>query len=373
MAASHRITRENGKVRVHGLEVFMAFDPSIDDAKADPRLAKWTNERVRKSVEKTLGFMARGSRPQFIVRHDLREGEPGTPPPPEAVGVIMDLWTEERGGVAYAVCDAEFTEEKFAAYIESNAYPRRSAEFWADNDHMSEVALLGRETPRRPLPDTHFARRGAREQFSAKLRFSYTGAGGGGNTFVPASAGKDDKMTVEERIGKLEAAVEEMAKCLKIKHSADMTGDSEGEAGKAAMAKPAAAPAPEGDGLIRAELDAAKTALEAMKEQFKQVEQGAKRERFGRQLDDMIREGVAIKDEAKAAILERIVGSEDPDAEVAYIKSNFARLPINTEIPVGKAALPKTKLTMEQIREKAEEFAKKGDIDGYHKWVRENQ
>lgn len=368
MRGSHRITREGGKVRIHGLEVFMAYDPRIDTG-ADKGVVKWTNDRLRKAIETTRAHMDRGSFPQFVVMHE-REGQPAAP---ESVGSIADLWYEERDGVGYAVADAVFSDENFGAYIQSNRYPRRSAEFWKDNDHMSEVALLGRETPRRPLPDTHFARRGDKESHG-KTRFSYAGTGGGGNTFVP-DTGRKNTMSIEDRVSAIEASVEKMGKMM-----AKLCNEkaAEGEEKKDENAKPAApaaaaptAPASDAELVTRAELNSALAALEATKAEMQKAQDEARREKFGRRVDELRADGVAIKDADVPALVERIARAADPDAELGWIKDNFQRLPVRLEIPAHRAVHPVQKVSPEEIREKAEEFARKGDADGYRKWMNE--
>jgi hypothetical protein len=96
---------------------------------------------------------ARGSRPKLVIEHE----KDGKPTRPEAVGDVVSVQYQERNGVGYVVGDVEMPKEAFDLLLASNAYPRRSAEIWKDN-HLSEVALLGRDTPRRPLPDTRFTK-----------------------------------------------------------------------------------------------------------------------------------------------------------------------------------------------------------------------
>lgn len=344
----------------------MAYDPRIDDAKNDPALAKWTNERLQKSIAVTRQHMDRGSMPQFVLRHATKEG---TPAPDIALGPVSDLWYEERDGVGYAVADAEFNEDDFAALIESNRYPRRSAEFWPDNDHMSEIALLGRDTPRRALPDSHFDRKGAKA-FFGKTRFDYAGIGGGANTFVPTAGRKNDEMTTEERLDKLENALSGMSKQLnKLCGEKEDAPKDENKKSLGSIALTVDAPA---DTVSRAEFNSAVLALEATKVEMAKVSAEAAKEKFGRVVDALVnQDGIAIKDEDREGVIARIAGAADPAAEIDYIKRNFQKMPLRQEIKVQFAALPGQKVSPEQIKAKAEEFAKTGDTEGFQKWMRD--
>jgi hypothetical protein len=95
---------------------------------------------------------------------------------------------EEYEG-AGIVGDVEMNIKDFKKYLASNRYPRRSAEIWEDG-HLSEVALLGRETPARPIRDTKFTRQGTKKVFSRPATFDMVSAGGS-NTYIPN--GSDEK------------------------------------------------------------------------------------------------------------------------------------------------------------------------------------
>ena len=186
MPASHTVEKtDEGKVRIRNLELFMGFDPSIDSDE-DEAMQGYDNARVKDIVSRTGKFIQRGSRPKLVIEHE----KDGKPTRPEAVG------------------DVEMPKEAFDSLLASNAYPRRSAEIWKDN-HLSEVALLGRDTPRRPLPDTRFTKRGEKAVFERPMgtvritldspdQFAEIGVGGGLNTFIP-SAGTGKKQMPSKR------------------------------------------------------------------------------------------------------------------------------------------------------------------------------
>ncbi len=217
MPASHTVEKtDEGKVRIRNLELFMGFDPSIDSDE-DEAMQGYDNARVKDIVSRTGKFIQRGSRPKLVIEHE----KDGKPTRPEAVGDVTSVRYEERNGVGYVVGDVEMPKEAFDSLLASNAYPRRSAEIWKDN-HLSEVALLGRDTPRRPLPDTRFTKRGEKAVFERPMgtvritldspdQFAEIGVGGGLNTFIP-SAGTGKKQMPSKMKKKMEADADEEAK-----------------------------------------------------------------------------------------------------------------------------------------------------------------
>ena len=60
---SHGVVAADDKVTIQRVELFMAFDPAIDDGETDPELKKFDNERLRSIVKSTGKHMARGSFP----------------------------------------------------------------------------------------------------------------------------------------------------------------------------------------------------------------------------------------------------------------------------------------------------------------------
>ena len=141
-SSSHKVTESEGKVIIHGLEIFCAYDPKIDKS-YDEDLMQFDNNRVRLIVECTRQYMAKGQYPRLVVMHE-RDGRE----PKSSVGRFTDISYEERDGVGYILGECEVTKEVFDKLLGSNSFPRRSAEIWQDQNHLSEVALLGRETPR---------------------------------------------------------------------------------------------------------------------------------------------------------------------------------------------------------------------------------
>jgi len=371
MPASHTVEQTpEGKVRIRGLELFMAYDPAIDSGE-DEAMQQYDNDRVRNIVSRTGKFIQRGSRPKLVIEHE----KDGKPTRPEAVGDVVSVQYQERNGVGYVVGDVEMPKEAFDSLLASNAYPRRSAEIWKDN-HLSEVALLGRDTPRRPLPDTRFTKRGEKAVFERPMgtvrvtldspdQFAEIGVGGGLNTFIP-SAGTGKKQMPSKMKKRMEAEDEEAKKVaaaameceaedeLKDEQEADAeamaasgmefeadedkdemqddvhvdigshSGEEEEEeeemeaayGGKAKMSKSSS----------KAE-KALFARVQALEESNKTLERQLRLERFGREVDGMISSGYRCG-KFRNAMVEELADTARPEAKMAFWKATMARDPI---------------------------------------------
>ena len=371
MPASHTVEQTpEGKVRIRGLELFMAYDPAIDSGE-DEAMQQYDNDRVRNIVSRTGKFIQRGSRPKLVIEHE----KDGKPTRPEAVGDVVSVQYQERNGVGYVVGDVEMPKEAFDSLLASNAYPRRSAEIWKDN-HLSEVALLGRDTPRRPLPDTRFTKRGEKAVFERPMgtvrvtldspdQFAEIGVGGGLNTFIP-SAGTGKKQMPSKMKKRMEAEDEEAKKVaaaameceaedeLKDEQEADAeamaasgmefeadedkdemqddvhvdigshSGEEEEEdeemeaayGGKAKMSRSGS----------KAE-KALFARVQALEESNKTLERQLRLERFGREVDGMISSGYRCG-KFRNAMVEELADTARPEAKMAFWKATMARDPI---------------------------------------------
>lgn len=381
---SHRITEAGDKVTIEGVELFMAFDPQIDDGKADPELKRFDNDRLRNIVKSTGKHIRRGSFPQVVVMHEKDGKEPKS-----SVGRIPTIRYEERDGVGYIVGDMEVGRDIFDRLIATNAFPRRSAEIWSESDHLSEVALLGRETPRRPLPDTHFARAGQKITFS-KSNHDLAGVGGGLNTFVPATIKEEAAMPsdsdIREQLEAMKCAIEGMAESMK-KHfgSAEEKGDEEKD-DMAGEGMKFAEEAGEGDG-VHIDIDshgeekeeeegdeqeviamrstyAIRSENARLKARMARLEAEMKREKFAREIDILEQEGYRVPESQRGALLAQLQSASDPVALLESWRDLFARDPIGTKIDMSRASLPKAMSPgdvgdlVKQFAGKPEEFAK---------------
>lgn len=381
---SHRITEAGDKVTIEGVELFMAFDPQIDDGKADPELKRFDNDRLRNIVKSTGKHIRRGSFPRVVIMHEKDGKEPKS-----SVGRIPTIRYEERDGVGYIVGDMEVGRDIFDRLIATNAFPRRSAEIWSESDHLSEVALLGRETPRRPLPDTHFARAGQKITFS-KSNHDLAGVGGGLNTFVPATIKEEAAMPsdsdIREQLEAMKCAIEGMAESMK-KHfgSAEEKGDEEKD-DMAGEGMKFAEEAGEGDG-VHIDIDshgeekeeeegeeqeviamrstyAIRSENARLKARMARLEAEMKREKFAREIDILEQEGYRIPESQRGALLAQLQSASDPVALLESWRDLFARDPIGTKIDMSRASLPKAMSPgdvgdlVKQFAGKPEEFAK---------------
>ena len=369
MPASHSVEKtEEGKVRIKNLELFMGFDPSID-SDDDEAMQGYDNERVKDIVQRTGKFIQRGSRPKLVVEHE----KDGKPTRPEAVGDITSVRYEERNGVAYVVGDVEMQPDRFADLLASNAYPRRSAEIWKDN-HLSEVALLGRDTPRRPLPDTKFTKRGSKVVFERPMgvvsvsidsreKFAEIGVGGGLNTFIPS--GTKGKPMPSKMKKKMEQDAEEAKKALAaadMECAADEDEDEmEAEADAAAMeasddeaemsyaaedeekfeegvhvdigSHTGEAEEEEDEEMEaayggKAKMSKGKTSEKALFARVQELERQLKLERFGKEVDSMIQAGYRCG-KFRNSMVEELSDCGNPGAKIAFWKATMAKNPIN--------------------------------------------
>jgi hypothetical protein len=375
MPASHTVEKtDEGKVRIRNLELFMGFDPSIDSDE-DEAMQGYDNARVKDIVSRTGKFIQRGSRPKLVIEHE----KDGKPTRPEAVGDVTSVRYEERNGVGYVVGDVEMPKEAFDSLLASNAYPRRSAEIWKDN-HLSEVALLGRDTPRRPLPDTRFTKRGEKAVFERPMgtvritldspdQFAEIGVGGGLNTFIPsAGTGKKQmpskmkkKMEADEEAKKVAAAAMECEAEDEAKDEQEADAEAMA-AGGMEFAGPIDGDEDEenfGDGVHvdigshqgeaeeedEKEMEAAyggKTSMsktsskaekalfarvQALEESNKTLERQLRLERFGREVDGMISGGYRCG-KFRNAMVEELADSPRPEAKMAFWKATMAKDPI---------------------------------------------
>lgn len=386
MSASHTVENTpEGKVRIKNLELFMGFDPSID-SDDDEAMQAYDNGRVKDIVRRTGKFIARGSRPKLVIEHE----KDGRPTAPEAVGDITSVRYEERNGVAYVVGDVEMPKARFDELLATNAYPRRSAEIWKD-DHLSEVALLGRDTPRRPLPDTRFTKHGSKMVFErpmgvvavtidSKEKFDgMVGVGGGLNTFIPSTTkgkpmpAKHKKKMEAEAKKRHEAAAEAAARHAAMECEADEDEEKHEAAADAAAMEAEAAAAEhddhddadkfygpmhdehEAEGVhvdigshhgeeeededeMEAEAEAAyggkhkmskgDKSTKALFARVQELERQLKLERFGKEVDGMIRDGFRCS-KFRNSMVEELSDCANPAAKIAFWKATMAKNPIN--------------------------------------------
>lgn len=371
---SHQITNDGNKVVIHNLEVFCAYDPSIDND-SDEELAKFDNDRVMDIVESTQQYMSKGSFPRLVVMHERDGNEPKS-----SVGRFTKIGYEERGGVGYIVGDCEVERSVFDKLLATNAFPRRSAEIWQEHNHLSEVALLGRETPRRPLPDTHFAARGERVTFSRKLRFDMGTVGGGLSTFIPTT--KEAKMDNKEicaEIETLKSSMNEISEKFK-KLFAETDNEDEDKVDMSAddMIQQQFGEDDEGDVHIDIgdphndeeeqlsrysrnhgghDMISMRRENHRMLRELQEIRAELSREKFSRELDSMESEGYRIPAERRPRLIAELSSSRNPAELIDTWRDMFARDPMGMRIDMSRASLPKSEIDSKQISELVKEFA----------------
>jgi len=397
---SHRVSDLGDKVVIHDLEVFCAYDREID-GDHDPELAKFDNERVADIVDSTQQYMNRGSFPRLVVMHE-RDGKE----PKSSVGRFTKIQYQERDGVGYIVGDCEVERSVFDKLLATNAFPRRSAEIWQEQNHLSEVALLGRETPRRPLPDTHFGRRGQRVCFSRPLRpveFDMGTVGGGMSTYVPGTKDINMNEDLREEINALKAAMEEMKNSYKKRFGDDADKDEmaepdademsmrEGEAetmeADDMLVQQFAEEEGDGDGIhididshgdedeeeededeaaafpasrrfsSRRDMFAMRRENKRMARELATMRAELHAEKFGREIDAMEQEGYRIPAERRPQLIAELIASRDPAELLDTWRDLFARDPIGQRIDMSRASLPKGDIDARQISEMVREYA----------------
>ena len=379
---SHPISDQGDKVTIERVELFMAFDPAIDDGEADPELKRFNNKRLKDIVASTRKHMARGSFPRLVIMHEKDGKEPKS-----AVGRFPTISYEERDGIGYIVGDMEVNRDIFDRFIATNAFPRRSAEIWSGSNHLSEVALLGRETPRRPLPDTHFTRKGEKITCS-KSNHDLVGAGGGLNTFIPTTTKEEASMAssddMREELEAMKCAISELSDMMKKKFADDST-DKDEMAADDEEEKDEMAEDEESEGQVHIDIEAededgemedesviasrrSTYALRSenarLKSRFARLEAELKREKFEREVEIMEQEGYRIPDSQREALVGQLQASRNPVALLESWRDLFARDPIGTKIDMSRAALPRgmdigdVGSLVKQFAGKPEEFAR---------------
>ena len=198
---SHRITEDGNKVTIHDLELFVGHIDGFDDD--DSEIKDLDEKKIFEIISKTEKHISAGSSPKLVLMHQDENGNA----PTESIGDIVNIHSKPikincSEGESYEgagiVGDVEMSKEDFQKYLASNRYPRRSAEIWEDG-HLSEVALLGRETPARPIRDTKFTRQGTKKVYHRPATFDMVSPGGT-NTYIPSGSNEKEEYDMPDPI-----------------------------------------------------------------------------------------------------------------------------------------------------------------------------
>jgi len=385
MIPSHRISNDGNKVVIHDLEVFCAYSKKID-GDTDDDLKKFDNNRVRTIVENTNRHMSMGSATRLVVMHEKDGDEPKS-----SVGRFTKISYQERNGVGFIVGDCEVERTVFDKLLATNAFPRRSAEIWQDQNHLSEVALLGRETPRRPLPDTNFNRSGELVTFARPLRFDMGTVGGGLSTFIPDTKGtkkmaNDNETDLRSQVDMLRASLDELNGQFK-KRFAEPESDEDEEVREGEKDEMSADDMiadqfaeEEGDGVdIDIDLDgndeeededlfpasrqgsvdvfAMRRENSRMQRELSQIRSDLAKAKFAREIDAMEQDGYRIPAARRGRLIAELSASRDPSDLIDTWRDLFARDPMNTRIDMSRSSLPQGDIDSKQIAELVREHA----------------
>lgn len=337
---SHRIEQRDGMVVIRDLELFVGFDKELDGEKS--KLRRFDRRGVEAIVSRTKEYIARGQTPKLILGHNDKDtSKPNDRP---VIGDIPRIKLRDIGGVTGIVGDVEVTQEVFDSFLKTNTYPRRSAEIWPDG-FLSEVALLGAQTPARPLPDTKFARPPGVEVFSRDMeavQFALPSPTmtepSAASVVIPAGvepkrkpspprsakmADKNDDVKdtdQDDEKDKLKAQLrekdEEIEKLKKRMSRSELDEDEKDRQMR----------------VTTIERDDFSRRIERDGERIAALELDVRTERFGRKLDVMLGEGYRMAPKQHDDILQRVVRAENPDAELEFIKSMMHRDPVNVQI-----------------------------------------
>ena len=409
---SHRITDKGDKVVIHDLELFVGHIDGFDEKDSD--IKDLDTKAIESIITKTKKHMSAGSNPKLVLMHQDDNGKA----PTESIGDIVNIHSKtikikcEDNSVyegAGIVGDIEMTSQDFKKYLASNRYPRRSAEIWEDG-HLSEVALLGRETPARPLRDTKFTRTGTKKVFHRPSTFEMV-APGSANTYIPNGSEELEKEEYEmdqpismpeheedsslkkdllskyraendelkDKISKLEAQMgdtdssEEEDEDEAMEFNAEMMDemdemdeetyceDDDDEETKVEFSKIRGTKS--GANLIR-KYSRIKKQRDLYKKRLDGMAVNVKKEQFNRALDKLSVLGIPVKAH-RATMLAELMVSKDPIAKIKFWKSTMKRVPLGKKLNTKNTRKnTKVNFSLEQKKTASESAVKRIATEG---------
>lgn len=329
--ASHTVIQQGDKVVIRDLDVFCGYVPDLD--KPGSSVEQYDRAKVEAVVERTNAIMSRGQLPRLVERHK-REGETVDP---ACFGCFPSVRCDVREGVPYIVTDLEVPKAIFDSHIGSGRFPRLSAEIWKDG-HMSEVALLGRETPARPIADMRFTKVGDREIFEMPEGGTFPGQG---NVAVPT-------------------LIESPKKGGKKKPMADSNDDGTEikEAFAKQLADTTASLKSQFEKQIETEREMFAKAIADVNARAASAENEARREKFGRVIDQMDAEGFRVN-LVRDQLLEKLCSAKDSAAEIDFFRKVITKDPIGVRVDLsGTSTGDKTVFSKDEIEREMAEIVK---------------
>lgn len=351
IVGSHKVTRlENGRILIHNLELFVGFDPTVDSDNG--RIKKFDAGKIERIVSHTTEIMRRGQNPKLILGHNVEDEMAPLKP---SIGDIVRIRMKSIHGAPGIVGDVEMDIFDFDSLLRKNQYPRRSAEILG-GILLSEVALLGSQTPGRPLPDTKFAANDYQEveRFCRDVSTdtfaepTATPHGPGpGNVMIPSSIKKTKGSAMPEDNDlktKLKAAmdeIDELKKKLKDKNEAD---DEDKEKN-----------AEEEDEKKEKEKSAASEEREKFKTRIDGLENQLTREKYARRLDTLVTQGSRLSKERYDEILDRVADAKDPEKEFAFFSKMIPRGHVGVDFDTENFAMQES-ADLEMTEEEEDQF-----------------
>ena len=362
---SHHVTMGNGRAVIHGLEVFSGYDEDFDSRRPkDDEIRKWTPENVQELARVTQSMIEdRRLHPQIIIRHTPDQADSLPTSEHNTVGRLSRVWFEDRGGVPYVVADADMPAAEFEQLILSNRFPRRSAQIYESDMQLSEVSLLGREAPNRPLPDTHFSKTRHSIRFDRTLPELNVAHPGPSNTprgiEMPEKTDdyKSELEELQKKYAKLEEENEELRKAAKSSKNEKDEDNREREDNSKEITR------------IRSDYT---KQIEDLKKDLECERHARLVQQAERSIDSLETEGYNFGD-ARSDVVDDLVTSEDMGKRLDFYKRLVHQSPINRRV----VDFSKHNIDIDanggdakvaDLARKARQYAK-GDADKFRKFM----
>lgn len=392
-SGSHRVSLNGDKVTIHDLELFVGYDPEIDDADSDA--VDLDEDEISRILERTKTMAARGQRPKLILGHNSDSDSGGEQRP--VVGDVISLKMAKIGLGPGILGDIEMAVSDFDQYVKTNRYPRRSVEIWPDG-YMSEVALLSSQTPARPLPDTRFARIKPDDRPKMYSRtfgpmtFAFESVPGPMNVRPPTFGDDDmeDETTRDEEatLGTIMQEIEGLKDENKKIRAAlglsdedaeddreDYMYDEKAENKKQRTDRDANTSRDDdstdsGDPSTSSRIRRLERENAELKTSYQKLEAGRKSDKYAMILDGMVAEGYMAAFDDRESMLEELLASSDPAAKVTFWKRNLRKEPVNNaplNLRQTRVEGGPSQAQLDEARKYARENSTPGDSKSYTK------
>lgn len=358
---SHRLSYHNGKVTIHRRGLFAGYDATIHDS--DEQMRGWTPARVKDLYDGTLTMLLRGQFPQVAISHPNRANNKGPlhDDRPSIARIVNLSYEQDGAGAPCIYGDMEMSVSDYDQYIATNRYCRCSVEIYASPMRIGAVALLGGDTPKTAIEDTHFSdRQIGRYDSPGATDFAGMQVGQGLNGFIPSTSfTKDTKMASrfnddeKKELGEMcsaavtaamSAAFPTMFSAAMKAYSDDKEKEKPGD--MSASSRPApAAPAAAAPGAVPPVVDDfsalpanVQNMLRAQQTQIAQLQQDSKLAHADKLIADMSAKGVVIPQARQQEIRQWIASADKPEEIASLIFDMGHKHPLNSIVDMSGAA-----------------------------------